>query len=184
MAFERLAPTTLSGHLGPQAEAHLFGTSGDDTGRYPDTASLWDKINQLAEDLRVKLIADQEEVERNYSGDNGLDAVAWLPTGDQAPSLVSVFAQCACGKRWRQKQHEAAEQRWGNVMAFRSPLVNLTLIPYSFRRPDGSWEMDMHVERGVLLDRERILHALDAAGADHATLVPEFVDAVVRKGAS
>lgn len=184
MAFERLAPKILSGHLGPRAEAHLFGTSGDEHGQYPDSKSLWEKFEQLAKDLRVKLLADREEVEANYSGDNGLDAVAWLPTGDQAPSLVSVFAQCACGSKWRSKQHEGSEQRWGHVMAFRSPLVNMTLIPYSFRRPDGTWDKELHVERGVLLDRERILHALEAGGADHAALVPALVDELVAHGAS
>jgi hypothetical protein len=177
-AFERLAPGALSGHLGPRAEVHLFGTTGD-SGRY--TGSLWERFQRLAQDLRVKLLAEQAEIEAR-GGDNGLDAVAWLPTGDDAATIVSIFAQCACGKKWRDKQHEGTELRWAPVLAFRTPIVNVTLIPYSFRRSDGLWHADYHVEKGVLLDRERILEALAANEADHSPLVPAVVDEVIRQG--
>jgi hypothetical protein len=137
---------------------------------------------QLADDLRIVLIAKQAEIEAK-TGDNGLDAVAWLPTGDRATTMVTVFAQCACGKEWRKKQQEAGEQEWSSVLAFRSPVVNMTLIPYSFRKPDGSWSTDYHVRKGVLLDRERILDALAEANVDYAPLVPAVVDEVVGHGA-
>ncbi len=178
-AFERLAPGVLRGHLGPRTQAHLFGTSTRADDRY--TGTLWEKVSKLATDLRVKLIADQAEVEAK-AGDNGLDAVAWFATGDDAPTVMSVFAQCACGKGWRTKQHEASEARWVSVFAFRSPVVNMTLIPYSFRRPDGLWQCDTHVERGVLFDRERIVAALASDEAGGALDEPPALDAILRKG--
>lgn len=181
--FERLAPAALSGHLGPRAEAHLFGTSAAAGDRY--TGTLWSKLQQLETDFRIKLIAQQEEIETNYSGDNGLDAVAWVPTGDNAETMVSLFAQCACGKRWRGKQQEASEVTWSGVFSFRSPIVNMLLIPYSFRKADGSWHQDYQVERGVLLDRERLIEAVRGADTElTGQLSEQLAERIIRQGIS
>lgn len=181
-AFELFCVHPLRAYLGPRFESHLFGTAGSsESARY--TGSLWEKLKLLSEDLRIKLIASEQEVSENFSGDNGLDLVAWSPAGDEAPGIVIFFGQCASGKNWQGKQLEPSQQNWVNVFAFSAPLVHGTFIPLCYRKVDGSWHHEYQLAQGVLFDRLRLMLALrrspdDAAGATEQ-ITDELVDALL-----
>jgi hypothetical protein len=174
-AFELLSPYVLRSHLGEHAEAHLFGTSvREDVDRY--AGSLWTRLEALSGDVHFPLQTKREEVETNYSGDNGLDVVGWLKSGDNTSRIVVVFGQCACGRSWQNKMHEASADHWAPVFTFTVPLVNVLLIPYSARNADGSWFNEYRIPKGVVIDRERIMARVaigDLAEADSPTA---FVD--------
>lgn len=177
-AFELFCVHPLRAHLGPRFESHVFGTAGDsEAARY--TGSLWDKLTRLADDLRLKLLASEQEVSENLRGDNGLDLVAWSPTGDEAPGLVIFFGQCASGANWRGKQLEPSQQKWSNVLSFPAPLVHGTFIPLCYRKVDGSWHREYQMAQGVLFDRLRLMLALKESPGDAAGAAGEITDDLV-----
>jgi hypothetical protein len=177
-AFELVCRHALQAHLGSRFQVHGFGTAVGATDRRYD-GTLWENVQKLAADLRVAVVAKEEEVKANYGGDNGLDVVAWVPMGDSASGLVVVFAQCASGRRWRAKQGEASEDRWRRVLQFTAPMVNATIIPYCYRRPDGSWYIDYQVSHGVLIDRVRLMHALRHSDEDREAALADLADALI-----
>jgi hypothetical protein len=168
----------LQAHLGSRFQVHGFGTAvGADAKRYDGT--LWENVKKLASDLRIEVVAKEEELKKNYSGDNGLDIVAWAPMGDRATGLVVLFAQCASGSRWKAKQGEPSEDRWRRVLQFTAPLVNVTIIPYCYRRPDGSWYIDYQLSHGVLIDRLRLIEALQHSPEDQEGALADLTDSVI-----
>lgn len=179
-AFELFCSHAVKAHFGTRFEVHVFGTSSrDGVDRY--TGALWERLVKLGEDLRVAVIPTREEVQTNLSGDHGLDIVAWAPPGDEAPGLVVFFAQCACGRRWMTKQHEASDMHWRGVLSFTAPLAYGTLIPYCYRKIDGSWYVNYQLEHGVLMDRLRLLLALRRSPEDAERAAGEIASALVEK---
>jgi hypothetical protein len=183
-AFELFCAHCLQAHLGDRFEVHVFGSaSRSGTDRY--TGSLWEKLVQLSIDLRLRLIASEEEVIENVSGDSGLDLVAWAPIGDDAPGLVIFFGQCASGAKWKGKQLEPSQQNWVNVFTFPAPLVHGILIPFCNRKVDGSWHRQYQNAQGVLIDRLRLMLALQGSAeeADRAygEIALSLVDALLEE---
>lgn len=100
--FEKMSLVVLQNYLPKYAKSYIFGTSSN---RYVGT--LEEKIKKLAEDLKYKV--KTTNFQKNNTGDGGLDLVAWLPfLNDTNQNNMQVFlAQCATGKKWSKKQHEA-----------------------------------------------------------------------------
>jgi hypothetical protein len=163
--FELLGPDVLRGYLGPRAEVELFGTSTDALAAPRYTGSLWEKLVALGVDLRAQVVAIEEDVED--AGDFGVDVVAWFPFADDAEGrFVTVLAQCACGRKWFPKISEPTAEALVEVMTFKSPIVNVVLIPQCYRATDGKWFKRRGMRTGVLLDRQRIFQSLRALGVD------------------
>ncbi len=182
-AFELFCAHCLKAHLGARFEVHVFGSaSRPGTDRY--TGPLWDRLVQLSADLRLRLIALEEEVIENRSGDSGLDLVAWAPIGDDAPGLMIFFGQCASGTKWRGKQLEPSQQNWANVFVFPAPLIHGILIPFCNRKVDGSWHRQYQIAQGVPIDRLRLILALQDSPEDaklaYGEIALSLVDALVQ----
>jgi len=177
-AFELLCVHPLRAYLRPRFETHIFGTAGNaESARY--TGSLWEKLKLLSDDCRLKLIASEQEVNENLSGDNGLDLVAWSPMGDEVSGIVIFFGQCASGKGWRGKQLEPSEQNWANVFSFPAPLVHGTFIPLCYRKVDGSWHHEYQLSQGILFDRLRMMITLRESPDDAANAASQITDELV-----
>lgn len=162
-AFERLAVPVMRAHM-PGAQVHLFGTSSKGhRGRY--RGQLSKKVQRLATDLRISLEVDLSAIKPTNVGDQGIDAVVWFETGDRSRSVVAVFVQCACSvDEWPRKSGEVAEDAFAYWFHFYSPITNLLMIPFCFRRLDGDWFDTTKMKKGVLFDRSRILLSLRGGG--------------------
>jgi len=157
--FEAVSFHVLRHMLPPTAEVDAYGTArGLVASRF--TGSQFDRLSSLASMINAKVLVDPGDFHPKDSGDNGLDVVAWIPTGDRAKGVPSFFAQCACGVSWQGKQFEASPERWKEFMQLASPPTKVTFIPFYFRRPGGLWYADSDVS-GVLVDRLRALRVLE-----------------------
>jgi len=157
--FEWLSVEILRLEMPVRAETHLFGTNPTRTSRYSGT--LIEKIAQLSIDIREQILVDlKTDFEPSDPGDNGLDIVSWLPSVDQAPGLLTVFAQCACTPAWVQKQHSSSSDAWEPIFRFTVDPVNYCFIPYDFRNLNGYWYYRHSIHNSVVMDRRRIMDAL------------------------
>jgi hypothetical protein len=154
--FELLSRDVLEAILPPGAGAHLFGAKHG--GRF--AGSFWDKLNQLASDLREKVTIEQEQVRRN-NGDGGMDLVGWIPMGDEGKGFPVIFGQCACSKEeWPTKQHDLDFHTWRKRLTLEVQPYNLLFVPFFLRRTNEMWERAFEVGNTVLVDRLRIVHFL------------------------
>lgn len=165
--FELLAPDALRGLLGETVSTYLFGTSTSAADEPHYSGSLWRKVQQLAQDLRLRLLADQDApLFSHNSGDGGVDVVAFFPFDDPANRLLTILGQCACGRNPWAKMHEPSEQKWAEVLHFTSPVINALLIPQCFRATDGDWFDRHEIPKGMLLDRVRVIACIEKIDAE------------------
>jgi hypothetical protein len=158
--FELLSYNSFKNILPNDAEIHLFGSNPlNKEGRY-SKIPLLNKINKLSADLNE--ILDPRLNQSNYTsikgGDGGLDLVAWVPTGDNLPSSLIFFAQCACTDEWVSKQHDSSHESWEGRILFKNRISNSIFIPFCFRRGDGTWAKIEDIKLSFLVDRKRLLH--------------------------
>jgi hypothetical protein len=156
--FEWLSLEVMRLQMPAHAEVHLFGTNPNRAPRY--SGDLVTKIEKLSTDIREKILVDLvTDFEPSDQGDNGLDLVAWIPNGDDAPGLLTVFGQCACTPAWVQKQHSSSKDAWEPIFRFTTSPVNYCFIPYDFRDLKGSWYQRRSIHNSVLMDRRRIMRS-------------------------
>jgi hypothetical protein len=153
--FETISYHVLKSYLPTRAVIKSFGENAD----YNGTAI--DKIKLLATDMNI----DHDEYELdNISEKNtkerGLDLVGWIPFDDNCPNFVTILAQCACGKKWPEKQHDT--RRFVNYFKWhRLRPAHALFIPYCLMNLDGSrkfYRSDDIVDETLLFERRRILH--------------------------
>jgi hypothetical protein len=159
------------------AAVHLFGKNAErSTGRY--TGRLVAKLRLLANDLGEVVRFDTDEFSERDFGDNGLDVVAWIPSGDSLNGKIVIFGQCACTPEWVAKQHSSADDAWYEVMSLMARPVNVCFIPYDFRRPDGRWYKRSSIQRTVVIDRRRLMYQLGLlpVSAEAAALAADLRD--------
>jgi hypothetical protein len=177
--YEGLCTRAVQHQMPPYAAVHLFGKNAElTTGRY--TGRLVEKIGLLASDLGEKTRFDGDEFSEKDFGDNGLDVVAWFPSGDPLNGKIVIFGQCACTPEWVAKQHSSGDDAWYEVMSLMARPVNVCFIPYDFRRPDGRWYKRSSIQRTVVVDRRRLLHQLGLlpVSAEAAALAADLRDAL------
>lgn len=155
--FEVVSGEALKQLLPEGAEVHIFGPRHGGS-RY--TGGLWDKINLLAGDLKEIVVALEDEFSSQDTGDGGLDLVGWVPMGDEAPSRLLVFGQCACTPEWESKQYSSSALNWRSYINFTAPPTNIAFIPFCFRRTDGRWHKKRLISETTLIDRQRLLYLL------------------------
>lgn len=176
--YEAACLIAIRSQLGKRAEVHLFGKNAELLeGRY--TGRLNGKITKLAADLNEKIRFDPDDFGPKDFGDNGLDIVAWIPTGDNLNGKVVVFGQCACTPEWVTKQHSSSDDAWYEVITLQSRPVNMCFIPYDFRRADGRWFKAASIKRTSIVDRRRLFHYLDLSNETEADLVLEKLRAAL-----
>lgn len=131
---------------------------GKNSTSYPGTKLQ--KLNALAKDLRLKLLAVDEEVNGGDSGDGGIDLVAWHPFRDKLGHLPIAFAQCtAMSGDTTKKQAEASPEfvrRWFEIQ---HPSANYFFSCHDYRKPNGTWQFKPI--GAVVIDRGRLLEMAD-----------------------
>ena len=172
--FERLCELALRMRLPQDAEVHLFGRNNlSGEGTFP--GKLVEKIRKLCHLLGAELIVTESDFKERDTGDNGLDIVGWLKSGDEIGSKLTFFGQCACTHEWVTKQHSSGDDAWSSVARFISRPANMCYIPFDFRSPDRSWFWPRKIHRTHLIDRFRILFDL---GLQSRSVSPELEDAL------
>jgi hypothetical protein len=87
---------------------------------------------------------------------------------------IVFFAQATCQDNWVNKQAEPSFDRWRRVLEFTVPNIAGLVIPFCFRRADGSWEMKSEVTT-VLIDRVRLMWLMSTTRGR----IPEVPNAIV-----
>lgn len=154
-SFEVVCAEALCRVLPKDAEVHIFGPRHG--GRY--TGNAWKKVGALAADLGETVNARESDFDPRSTGDEGLDIVAWIPTGDDNSGKLLLFAQCACGLGWKVKQSSTDPKKWSQIMTLKSPPSSLSFIPFQYRNADGTWYVSKDITT-LLFDRQRLVHAL------------------------
>ena len=150
-----MSKEALKGMLPASARVHLFHPR-----HHEYSGNFWARLNVLAEDIRETVIAKEHEFSKYSTGEKGLDVVAWVPLGDELPSLLILFGQCACTLKWVSKQHDSSFDSWNGKLTFTAPLNNIAFIPFCFRRPNGDWYNKSDIGRSILIDRLRLVNLL------------------------
>lgn len=159
-AFERMSLVALKEMLPHSAQVHLFRPSGDVVNRHYQ-GNVWSRINNLAEDLRERVLVNEDHFSPSNSGDEGLDLVGWVPVGDETTGgMLSIFGQCACTEEWVTKQHSSSMDSWRSKITFTSPAANMIFIPFCFRTATGEWCQPKDIHQSILIDRVRLAYFL------------------------
>jgi len=129
----------------------------------PFNGTEFNKLQALGSSLNVALKpnANLNYISKYSTGDNGLDIVGYVDFGDGAPGNEIIFAQCACGRDWIDKQFEVSCVRWDNYLDFVNNPTPYIIIPRVFRDADNEWENPLKLYGTVPIDRYRILTSLN-----------------------
>lgn len=151
--FENLCKEVLINFLPKHAIVKSFGKNTS----YRGTAV--EKIKALANDMRVTIDNDAfDEISVKGTQEKGLDLVGWIPFNDNVPNVLSVLAQCACGKEWYKKLGETS--RYNNYFKFhRLNPVHTIFIPYnlvSFNK--NIFFKNDEIDNRLLFERKRIMN--------------------------
>lgn len=155
--FESISYHSLKNFLPNSASIKQFGKNSDYAG------SAIDKIKNLASDMNIQ--TNQRYLDNIAAGNNqerGLDLIGWIQFGDKIPNMLTILAQCACGKEWYKKQHETP--RYENYLQFyQLKPIHALFIPYSLSNPDNSFYQDDEIRDKLIFCRKRIIeHSGDA----------------------
>lgn len=151
--FENLCTEVLINFLPQKAIVKSFGKNS----HYSGTAV--EKIKALATDMKVTIDKDAfDEISTKGTQEKGLDLVGWIPFNDNVPNLLSILAQCACGKEWYKKLNETS--RYNNYFNFhRLNPVHTMFIPYnlvSFNKK--VFFKNDEIDNRLLFERKRIMN--------------------------
>lgn len=166
-SFEQLGAEVLRRWLPGGTEVHVFGTSAGAAGRYH--GQLPAKVKQLADDLNEERLLTEVEYRRGNVGDGGVDVVGWIPPLDRASGTLVVFAQASTERNWPHKQSDSSFDRWRHMVTLCAVPLNLMLVPFCFRRPDGDWFLRSEI-RSIVMDRHRLTRLVRVPG--RLTILP------------
>ena len=153
--FEEISFQALTNYLPEKAIVKSFGKNSKYTGYAVD------KIRQLAGEINIEI--DEESLSRFSplgTQERGLDVIGWFPFDDWVGNKLIILAQCACGKKWFEKQDEP--KRYKNYLKFykidsRTALfVPYALIDFQKR---GFHQGDEIIDI-LIFERKRILEYL------------------------
>ncbi|MGA9994310.1 MAG: hypothetical protein WBP93_02795 [Pyrinomonadaceae bacterium] len=173
--FEVASFHALETYLPSGSNLYMFGKHGlNKSGPY-SSGTLWEKLNRIAADIREKVVCKKSDFKPSNTGDAGLDLIAWLPLeigSEMRRGFFVVFGQCACTRRWVEKQFETSYDTWKNYLSFTVYPTRLTFIPYCFRKATGSWHDYNKISATVVVDRLRLTNLLRGK---HSTLRPHII---------
>ncbi|MCB0595550.1 MAG: hypothetical protein H6557_17650 [Lewinellaceae bacterium] len=180
--FEVISLQALKNLLPTNASVVLFGSNPlNDNPRYGKTATCLNKIKNLASDLNEKLSPNfnEESYPENNYGDDGLDLVAWLHTGDDQNSNIIVLGQCACTVDWIDKQSSSSYEAWDSKISLTTMTINAIFIPFCYRNPTGNWFDSSKIRKSFLVDRKRTLYFLDDSHEIDTSIV-NLIDSLLK----
>ncbi|MFC1806049.1 hypothetical protein ACFL09_03620 [Planctomycetota bacterium] len=178
-AFELASLAAMKRYLPGGAEVHVFGQNPLNQGRY--SGKLLAKVKLLAGDLRERFIGIEDEYDPRDTGDGGLDLVGWVPTKDNAPGFLIIFAQCGCSlEEWEGKQFSPHPDAWSATLTFKVRPTTMMFIPHCYRRNTGEWHRDRKVHT-ILMDRLRLVDLLRGSYRTVRGLPCDLVKAAVEQ---
>ncbi len=173
--FEQVSFVALKNYLPNHAEVKHFGKNTDYSG------SAIKKIRSLAAEMGLDVVERElESVSPRNNQEEGLDLVGWIPFSDKIPSMVSLFGQCACGKKWHSKQNET--RRYEVFLNFyRIKPIHALFVPYAIGQLNGLFHQSKEINEGSLVfDRKRITDLIEDADffndLESKEIVQKFID--------
>jgi hypothetical protein len=151
--FEKLASTALEKYL--QCSVLRIGAPR----RKPVPPGFPAAIAYLAKELGERV--GHGDLERQTSGDDGVDLVGWRSFGDARASQAIILAQCAIGTDWRDKRDEVSLEMWRRHIDWHSAPLKGFAVP--FHHQEGNPWRETATRAGIILDRLRIARLVDAA---------------------
>jgi hypothetical protein len=136
----------------------------------PYTGSLFEKMRQIANDLRCTANFKERDFKANDSGDGGIDLISWHSMADDRPGMPIAFAQCGCSKSdWRFKHLEASPAKHYGHLPTMHPWATYYFLPIDLRHADGGWAYESDIGNAIIVDRLRLVRLASQYGL-HAAL--------------
>ena len=159
------------------AKIRATWANGGDEAPYQGT--LFEKMRQIADDLRCTANFKERDFKKNDSGDGGIDLISWHPMADDRAGMPIAFAQCGCSKSdWSFKQLEASPAKHYRHLPTMHPWATYYFLPLDMRAPDGGWAYESDIGQAIMVDRLRLVR-LASQYALHEAIPPlPLLDAV------
>lgn len=143
----------------------------------PYKGRLYEKLIQVAADIRCTANINSSDFKPNNNGDGGIDLIAWHGMADEREGIPISFAQCGCSREdWRFKHVEASWFMHQRKLPVMHPWANYYFLPLDLREFNGDWAYKSEIGPAIIVDRLRIMR-LSEQYELHATLPSmTFVD--------
>jgi hypothetical protein len=179
--FTEVSAVALRASLNRSAEVYVFDAGSDDRAEYFHT-DLRHALRRLATMMNASPIEDLIE-QQSSSGDGGLDLIAINRLGDTAKGVLAYFAQCAAQMTgWPKKTLEA--KRTTSFFSMGHEASNLLYTPVMYRKSTGRWVNDLFSHDCIIMDRVRILRALQEQAVEMPSNLLQKMRAVVNNVAT
>ncbi len=174
--FTEVSAVALRASLNRSADVYIFDAGSSDRAVHFHT-DLRQALRRLATKLNATPIEDLIE-QQTAAGDGGLDLVAINRLGDTAKGVFAYFGQCASQMSgWPKKTLEA--KRTTSFFSMGHDASNLLYTPVMYRKSTGRWVNDLYSHDCIIMDRVRILRALQDEAVEMPTLLLEKIRTVV-----
>lgn len=142
----------------------------------PYTGLLYNKLVQLAADLRCTANFTTADYKPTDVGDGGIDMVAYHSMYDLREGMPIAFAQCGCSTTdWEWKQMSPHPAKYRHKLPAMHLWANYYFMPLDFRRLDGDWENKGDLAEVIMVDRLRLLRIAVANNAVEDFPTMEYV---------
>lgn len=170
-AFEETCFSIFSQLMPIGSEVRATWASGGPEAPY--TGHLYEKLIQVAHDIRGFPNIKERDFKESNTGDGGIDLIAWHPMADERDGIPISFAQCGCSRDdWTFKQAEASPFLHGKKFNVRHDWATYYFMPLDFREFDGGWAYGSKIASVIIVDRLRLLRL--AEKYDVYAKLPEF----------
>lgn len=154
--FEQTCFAVFSKLMPEGAEVRATWAHGGEEAPY--TGTLFEKMRQIASDLRCTANFKERDFKPNDTGDGGIDLISWHSMTDERPGMPIAFAQCGCSKSdWRFKQLEASPGKHYERLPVMHQWATYYFLPVDLRHPDGSWAYRSDIGQAIIVDRLRLV---------------------------
>ena len=174
-AFEQTCFAVFSSLMPTGSEVRATWAGGG--AEAPYKGHLYEKLIQIAADIRCKANINPSDFKPNNSGDGGIDLIAWHGMTDEREGIPISFAQCGCSREdWKFKHMEASWSMHRRKLPVMHPWANYYFLPLDLRGFDGDWARKSEIGQVIIVDRLRIMRFSEQYEL-HATLPSmTFVD--------
>ena len=177
-AFEETCFSVFSSLMPVGSTIHATWASGGPEAPY--TGHLYEKMIQIARDIRGNPDISPEDFKERNTGDGGIDLIAWHPMADERPGIPISFAQCGCSRDdWTFKQAEASPFQHRNHFRVMHEWATYYFMPIDLREFDGRWAYKSKIASVIIVDRLRLLRLAEQYGLYGELPEFPFVDEVL-----